>query len=111
MKYFFFIFLAVFSTQIYANEPNCYSVRSQDLPKTELVFLVTTNELVVTDEGISIHYNGELLNVNSLERIGQNWEVRVGSTCPKGHPMFCWYCRGCAASDCPYRCPGDCRPH
>lgn len=110
----YFLFLAFLTMQLYAVETHsnfCNSSSYDNYPLFEIVFSVTPSDLIVTDEGISVNYNGELFDVQSLERVGDNWVVRVGSTCRRGHPMICWYCRGCAVGGCPYRCPGDCQPY
>lgn len=114
MKQFFFILLLLFSIKVHTIEissPHCDYAGDQNNPKLEMVFTVPTSELIITDEGISVNYKGELLSIYSLERKGKNWLVRtVGLTCRNGHPSICWYCRGCA-ENCSYRCPGNCQPH
>ena len=98
--------------QIYAGttQPQCCEhVKSQNTPALEMVFSVTPSELIITEVGISVIFNNELLALSSLERNGEIWIARAGFTCPRGHQIFCSSCWGCGHSGCPHRCPGGCR--
>ena len=115
MKQLFVALLLVFTAQIAAmpcskcmeHAVDC----SSDAPRLlEVVLEVSLEKITVTHEGITVEFNGEVLNVNSMERKGTLWIVRAQKwyQCPNGHTRACTYCGGCGYLDCLYYCDGTC---
>lgn len=117
MKQLLCLFLLIFSMQTFATEIESKHIESTQRDflnhpcKLELILSIPTRDLIISEEGIGINFNGKLLNVHSLEREGENWKVRIGFTCKRGHSSICWYCHGCATPGCPFQCPGGCREY
>lgn len=76
----------------------------------EVILTLPFEELIISDDGILVNYDGDLLAVHSLERKGELWTVRAQGwfKCYNGHMRACPQCGGCGALDCPWYCDGYC---
>ena len=115
MKQLFVILMLMFTAQMTAM-PQSKSMEhgvniNSDSPKLlEVILTVSLEEIMISPEGITVDYEGQMLNVCSLERKGDFWIVRAQKwyQCPNEHTRTCTYCGGCGYIGCLYHCDGTC---